>query len=75
MKMVEAQVLAHPDFSKPFIIDTDASDAAIGAVLFQNIDGQEHTISYASRTSSNAEKTILCYQEGIFSACTLCEIY
>ena len=55
--MVEAPVLAHPDFSKPFIIDTVASDAAIGAVLFQNIDGQEHAIAYyASRTLSKAEK-------------------
>ena len=55
-KMVEAPVLAHPDFSKPFIIDTDASDAAIGAVLSQKIDGQEHAIAYASRTLSKAEK-------------------
>ena len=32
-KMVEEPVLAHIDFSKSFIIDTDASDVAIGAVL------------------------------------------
>ena len=54
--MVEAPVLAHPDFTQPFVLDTDASDMAIGAVLSQKINGQEHVIAYASRTLTKSEK-------------------
>ncbi|MCG8044653.1 MAG: hypothetical protein JAY66_03025, partial [Candidatus Thiodiazotropha taylori] len=55
-KMIEAPVLAHPDFSEPFILDTDASDLAIGAVLSQKIDGQERPVAFASRTLTKAER-------------------
>ena len=54
--LVEAPVLAHPDFTKPFLLDTDASDMAIGSVLSQVIDGKEKVIGYASRTLTKAEK-------------------
>jgi len=55
-KLTEAPLLAHPDFNEQFILDTDASHTAIGAVLSQKIDGVEHVIAYGSRTLSKSER-------------------
>ena len=55
-RLVKAPLLAHPDFSKAFILDTDASDTAIGAVLSQIHEGEERVISYASRCLTKAER-------------------
>ena len=54
--LITAPMLSHPDFSLPFILDTDASDFAIGAVLSQNINGAERVVAYASRTLSKSER-------------------
>jgi len=48
-------VLKHPNFKKPFILETDASGIGLGAVIKQQHDGIEHPVSYASRTLTNAE--------------------
>ena len=49
-------LLQYPDFSRPFILYTDASNDAIGAVLRQGAIGKDPPIAYASRTLNNAER-------------------
>ena len=46
--MVVAPVLAYPNSDDPFLLDTDASDKALGAELSQCQDGVERVIGYAS---------------------------
>lgn len=48
-------LLQFPDFTKPFILTTDASKYAIGAVLSQGAIGSDKPIAYASRTLNAAE--------------------
>ncbi len=49
--MTEAPLLVYADFTKPFILETDASKEGLGAVLAQRTDNnQVHPIAYASRT-------------------------
>ena len=55
-RLISVPILAYPDFTKPFILQTDASDFAIGGVLSQINDiGDEHPVTYVSRTLQAAE--------------------
>ncbi|KAL0820853.1 hypothetical protein ABMA28_005522 [Loxostege sticticalis] len=53
--LVNAPLLQFPNFSIPFILTTDASNTALGAVLSQGTIGQDKPVAYASRTLNNAE--------------------
>lgn len=56
-KLVTPLILGYPDVNgEMFVLDTDASNDSIGAVLSQIQDGKETVIAYASRTLSSAEK-------------------
>ena len=56
-RLTSTPALAHPDFSKPFTLDTDASNTGIGAVLSQEgEDGVEHVIAFGSRLLTKPER-------------------
>ena len=55
-QLITAPVLSYPAREGKYILDTDASDFAIGAVLSQIQDGEERVIAYASRVLGPAKQ-------------------
>ncbi|TYK23056.1 reverse transcriptase [Cucumis melo var. makuwa] len=59
--MMEGPLLGIADVTKPFEVETDASDYALGGVLLQN----GHPIAYESRKLNAAERRfVVCSEDG-----------
>lgn len=56
-------ILAYPDFNKEFVLTTDASNQALGAVLSQN----GHPICYASRTLNEHEINYATFEKELLA--------
>ena len=52
----QAPVLTYPTSEDTFVVDTDASNSGIGAVLSQVQDGEEKVIAYFSRSLTKSER-------------------
>ena len=50
--MTQSPTLIYPDLSKLFIIDVDASNVSVAAVLSQVVDGVEHPVANFNPKSS-----------------------
>lgn len=57
--LVQAPVLALPDFNKPFVIETDACDVGVGAVLMQD----DHPLAFISKALGPRTQTLPVYEK------------
>jgi len=71
MAFTSALVLIHLDLAKPFIVETDASDFALGAILSQfGIDGLLHPVTFYSRKLTCAEINYQVYDKELLAIIT-----
>lgn len=54
--LTSTDVLANPDFERPYLLHTDASELGMGAVLSQVQNGEEKPIAFASQHFTVREK-------------------
>lgn len=77
-KLANANILVYPDFSKPFALQTDASNAGIGFVLCQEHESVLRPIFFGGRVLSETEKRYSVTDKElltIYFAVKKCEIY
>ena len=60
-KLSQAPVLKSADYSKQFVVETDASFEGLGAVLSQEHDGRLHPVAFASRGLRKSERNMSNY--------------
>lgn len=68
-----APVLKFPVKGAPYILDTDASNVGIGAVLSQVVDGKEMVLGYASRTLSKQERGYCVTRRELLAVVNYCK--
>lgn len=55
-KLTNAPIMSTPNFNEPFILELDACEYGLGAVLAQEYNKKKYVIAYASRTLSSSER-------------------
>ena len=60
-------MLAYADFKSPFILHTNASSDGLGAVVYQNQDGQRRGIAYVPRSLSPSERNYPAHKLEFFT--------
>lgn len=63
--LIPAPLLASHKFDNHFIVETDASSIAVGAVLAQKQCGKDQQIQFAGRSLSEAERNYSVYERDV----------
>ena len=74
-EMTTAPVIAFPRDGYTFILDCDAFNEAISAVLSQTQEGQERVIAYASRLYSKAEANDCATRKELSAVVHFCKYF
>jgi len=65
--MLVAPVLALPNHNDPYVLDTDASNSAIGGVLSQVQEGVERVIAYGSYSLTSEQRKYFTTRKELLS--------
>jgi hypothetical protein len=68
-------ILAHPDFTQPFLIDTDVCAHGLGAVLSQKVGDQMRPVAFASRSLTPVERVHTIWELETLAVYWACTIY
>ena len=64
---MEAPTLQLPDLDLEFLVTTDASDFAVGAVLSQDKGNGPHPVAFESRKMNPAEKNYAAHEKELLA--------
>lgn len=73
--LINAPILRYPDFTQPFVLTTDASNIAIGAVLSQSTPPNDHPVAYASRTLNETEQKYSTIEKELLAIIWACKYF
>ncbi len=74
-RLTGTEVMAYPQAECAFILDTDASEHSIGAVLSQVQEGRERVVAYGSRTLNRAERNYCVTDRELLAVKVFVEYY
>ena len=74
--LMNTPILAFPNFARPFMLQTDASDYAIGAVLSQeDSEHREHPVAFISRTLNTTEQKYSVTEKECLAVVYACKVF
>ena len=71
--LISAPILAYPRETGMFVLDTDASNTGIGAVLSQVHEGEERVVAYASKALSASQRRYCTTMRELLAIVRFCE--
>jgi len=77
-RLASRPILRPPNYDLPFQMAVDASDVAVGACLFQTVDGIEHPICYLSKKLNKHQRNYSTVEKeafGLLFATRACSVY
>jgi uncharacterized protein with von Willebrand factor type A (vWA) domain len=66
-KMSQTPILIHPDHSLPFVVTTDASGYAVGAVLSQDQGNGQQPVAFYSHKMNKAERNYPVHEQELLA--------